>query len=87
VATTYASMVESGASAFRLKLMPNTYFGVTSMSEARSAVCRVLRDFSNQHLNQGWFKASEEELDEFVGLYSATLALDVKARQLSINNY
>jgi hypothetical protein len=66
------SMVEWGA--FHLKLMPNTYFSVTSMSEARSAVCRVLRDYSNRSLREGWFKASEEELDEFVGLYSATLA-------------
>jgi hypothetical protein len=73
------SMVEWGA--FHLKLMPNTYFSVTSMSEARSAVCRVLRDFSNRSLREGWFKASE---DDFVGQYSATLALDVKARQLSI---
>ena len=47
--------------AFRLKLMPNTYFSVTSMSEAKSAVCRVLCDFTNQTLREGWFKASEEE--------------------------
>ena len=76
------SMEEWGA--FRLKLMTNTYFSVTSMSEARSAVCRVLGDFSNRGLREGWFEASEEELDEFVGLYSATLALNVKATQLSI---
>ena len=62
----------------------HTAFSVRSMSEARSAVCRVLHDFSNRGLREGWFEASEEELDEFVGLYSATLALNVKATQLSI---
>ena len=72
-----ASMEDWGA--FRLKLMPNTYFSVTSMSKARSAVCRVLGDFSNRGLREGWFEASKEELEEFVGLYSATLALNVKA--------
>ena len=76
------SMEDWGA--FRLKLMTNTYFSVTSMSEARSAVCRVLCDFSNRGLREGWFEASEEELDEFVGLYSATLSLNVKATQLRI---
>ena len=70
--------------AFRLKLMINTYFSVTSMSEARSAVSRALGDFSNQGLKEGWFEASEEELDEFIGLYSAMLALTVQATQLSI---
>ena len=78
-----ASMEDWGA--FRLKLMPNTYLSVTSMSEARSAVCRALGDFSKRGLREGWFESSEEELDEFVGLYSATLALTIKATQLSID--
>ena len=69
------SMENCGA--FRLKLMPNTYFSVTSMSEARSAVCRVLCNFSNRGLREGWFEASEEELDEFIGLHSTTLAVNV----------
>ena len=77
-----ASMEDWGA--FRLKLMTNTYFSVTSTSEARSAVCRILGDFSNRGLREGWFEASEEELDEFVGLYSSTLAVNVQATQLSI---
>ena len=61
-------LVECGV--FRLKLMPNTYFSVTSMSEAKSAVCRELRDFSNRNLREGWFKVSEEELDGFIDLYT-----------------
>ena len=60
-------LVEWGA--FRLKLVPNTYFSVMSMSKARSAVCRELCDFSSRNLRDGWFKVSEEELDGFIDMY------------------
>ena len=70
----------------RLKLLPNTYFSVSSIKEAKSAVYRALRTYTDRFLREGWYKVSEEEFDSFIGLYAAImLAWNVKAKQLSIN--
>ena len=59
----------TGCGAFKLILMPSTCCKVTSINEAKSAVCNALSEYTSR-FKEGWFSVPEEELDLFMDLYN-----------------